>query len=189
VKRRTIPGLAGGFVLLSVIALAAAGAETAATKPGPADSASARSVDELLAEIEDAHPATYYVLASKLFEADRKEEAVFWFYAGQLRFRFHLLAHPDLEPSGDPALFASLSEVVGRPINEYAFGDIEALEASLRRVLAWDEKSRNGFTSKSENAEAWKTIRSGLEKLIGYLGEHAAEIRAQRTANGLENRR
>src|SRR4030095_3345483 len=74
--------------------------------------------------IEQNHPAAFYILASKLFGDGKKDEAVFWFYAGQLRYRFYLKANPGLNPSGDPALFASLSETVGRPVNEYAFGDI-----------------------------------------------------------------
>jgi hypothetical protein len=32
-----------------------------------------------------------------------------------------------LDPTGDPAVFAALSEEIGRPINEYAFGDIPQL--------------------------------------------------------------
>jgi hypothetical protein len=65
----------------------------------------------------------------------QKDEAVFWFYAGQLRYRVYLLANKDkLKPSGDPALFASLSEEIGRPLNEYAFGDIPQLAKTIDAV-------------------------------------------------------
>ena len=144
--------------------------------------------EQLRKGIENAHPATCYLLAQKLFAAGDKEEATFWFYAGQLRFRFHLAANPGLDASGDPALFASLNEVVGRPINEYAFGGQRALVATLDRVLAWDETTPNGFTSKRDHAAAWKRIRDGLGEMRRYVVENGDSIRAQRTANGLENR-
>jgi hypothetical protein len=145
--------------------------------------------DELKASIEKQHPAAYYILAGKLFAAGAKDEAVFWFYAGQLRYRFHLAAHPDLPRGGDDALFASLSEVVGRPMNEYAFGDMPRLIATIDKVLAWDERTANGFTSKTQYATALTDIRDGLTKLRAHIVENGDQIRAERKKNGLENRK
>jgi hypothetical protein len=71
-----------------------------------------KSADALKDRIEGAHPATYYVFASKLFQDGRKDEAVFWFYLGQLRYRIHLGARKGHDPSGDAALFGSLSEAI-----------------------------------------------------------------------------
>ena len=147
------------------------------------------TVEELKAGIEKQHPAAYYVLAGKLFEGAAKDEAVFWFYAGQLRYRFHLAANPDLPKSGDPALFGSLSEVVGTPLNEYAFGDLAQLVGTIDKVLAWDENTDNGFTSKTRHAAAWNSIRDGLRKMRAYVVENGDAIRADRTKNGLPNRR
>jgi len=145
--------------------------------------------DELRKGIEDAHPSTYYVLAQKLFKEGKKDEAVFWFYEGQLRYRFHLSANPGLDPSGDPALFASLSEVIGRPLNEYAFGDLDALVATIDRVLEWDEKNPNGFTSTTTHDAEWQDIRKGLGGLRQHVVDNKDSIRKQREANGLENRK
>ncbi len=147
-----------------------------------------QSPEALRDGIEQQHPVAYWVLAQKLFEAGQNDEAVFWFYVGQLRYRFHLTASPDLDPSGDPALFASLMEGLGRPLNEYAFGDLPALQATLERVLGWDEQTENGFTSRTKEAEAWKGTREGLGGLIEYIRANGDDIRTQRTANGLENR-
>ncbi len=152
------------------------------------DSAMKKSPEQLMTGIENAHPATYYALALKLFAGEKKDDAVFWFYAGQLRYRFHLASHPELDPSGDPAVFASLAETVGRPINEYAFGDLRTLDATLGKVRGWDEKTPNGFTSKTRYAAAWKTTRDGMESLVKYMRENGEQIRAQRRASGLENR-
>lgn len=143
---------------------------------------------EIKKGIEKRHPAAYYILALKLFEANQKDEGVFWFYAGQLRYRFHVAAKPDLDPSGDPALLASLNETVGRPINEYAFGDLRTLEATLENVMKWDRDTPNGFTSKENSVEAWNKTRSGLRSLVTYIDQNESEIRKQRTAKGLPNR-
>jgi hypothetical protein len=108
----------------------------AARADDPLGDALRQTPDQIRRGIEGQHPAVYYVLAQKLFASGQKDEAVFWFYAGQLRYRFHLRATPGRDPSGDPALFASLSEVIGRPINEYAFGDLDALRATLPACCA-----------------------------------------------------
>jgi hypothetical protein len=119
------------------------------------------TAEQLQAGIDKRHPAAYYILAGKLFSGGRQDEAVFWFYAGQLRYRFHLSANPGLPPSGDPALFASLSQVIGQPLNEYAFGDLEQLTATIDKVLAWDERIDNGFTSKATHAAVLRTFAAG----------------------------
>ena len=90
------------------------------------------------ATLNGQHPAEYYNRAAKLFGEGKRDDAVFMFYLGQLRYRTHLSARgAQLKPDGDPALFSSLSEVVGRPLNEYAFGDIPALVRIIDAVLAY----------------------------------------------------
>ncbi len=61
-------------------------------------------------------------------------------------------------------------------------------QATLGRVLAWDEQTENGFTSKATHAAAWSETRRGLEGMIEYVAANTESIREQRTANGLENR-
>ncbi len=146
------------------------------------------SVAELEGQAAQLHPAAMYILASKLFKAGNKDEAVFWFYAGQLRYRFHLKASPNLDSSGDPALFTSLFEVIGRPINEYAFGDITTLAKTIQRVLDWDDRTANNFTSKSKNATALKAIRDGLSSMRSEIEASKEQIYRQRESNGLKNR-
>ncbi|MDQ3118641.1 MAG: hypothetical protein M3Q89_03590, partial [Verrucomicrobiota bacterium] len=131
----------------------------------PAESApdqwTAQSIPELKQQIESKHPAAYYELAAKLFATEpTKDEAVFWFYLGQLRFRYHLAADPNLPRSGEPALFASVSEVIGRPINEYAGADPEKWMATIDRALQWDKSHPNNFTSKEKAADAYRQIRA-----------------------------
>lgn len=105
------------------------------------------------------HPAGYYKKAAELFQNGQKDDAVFIFYLGQLRYRVHLQARRgELRPDADPALFASLSEVVGRPLNEYAFGDIPALVKTIDAVLAYDQKNPDRFTPPIRFAAAHQGI-------------------------------
>jgi hypothetical protein len=45
------------------------------------------SIEQLKSGIENQHPSYFYILAEKLFAVGKKDEAVFWYYAGQLRYR------------------------------------------------------------------------------------------------------
>ena len=147
------------------------------------------SIDQLKNGIESQHPAAFYVLAQKLFAAGQKEDAVFWFYTGQLRYRVYLLVNKDkLDPSGDPAVFASLSEEVGRPINEYAFGDIPQLTKTIDAVIAWDQSHANALTPRDKYKSQYDQIVSGLTQMRDQIVNQADSIRQSRTAHGLPNR-
>jgi hypothetical protein len=146
------------------------------------------ALDELIRIVPDQHPAFYYTLASRLFAANRRDEALFWFYAGQLRYRIRLSCHPNLRPDIEPALFGSLQETVGRQINEYAGADPAAWAAALERVLAWDAATRNGFEPKAACSGAIARQREGMGQLIAQLRANPDEIRRLCAANGLPNR-
>ena len=143
---------------------------------------------ELIASAAQMHPAGYFALADRLFRDGRREDAARWLYVGQIRYRFHLAANPGAPQSGDPALFASLMESVGRPINEYAGGNVDGWLAAIDAALAWDAANPNGFTSKSAHAGELAATRSGLVGLRRSLDSQRADIARTRAANGLENR-
>lgn len=134
------------------------------------------------------HPHLYYQRAIKLFAKRQYEEAIFIFYLGQLRYRTHLAARPQAEGSADSALFGSLSEVVGRPINEYAFGDLAGAVRILDAVMAYDAANPDSFTDPKSFPAAHATTRGGMKRFRDTMVEQAADIRKQRKANGLENR-
>lgn len=122
--------------------------------------------------------------APPLLAAGRGDEATFWFYAGQLRYRSFLASHPGLDPSGDPALFASLMEAIGRPVNEYAFGDVPRLAAILGQVLEWDRRYPDPSLAGPEHERA----RKGLDGLRAQVLAQAETIRSERQQRGLANR-
>lgn len=143
---------------------------------------------EIEARLPQAHPASCYAYAARLFGEGRRDDAVRWFYVGQLRFRIHLKASPNLDPGGEPALFASLNATIGREVNEYAGGDVEAWVAEIGKALAWDSQHPNALTPKEAHAAVHAEIRRGLEALAQQISGSAEKIRAERQKRGLENR-
>jgi len=127
--------------------------------------------------LPNSHGAVYYAYAARLFKEGKKEEAVFWFSVGQLRFRFDLAAHPDSEPSGGPALLASMNFSIGFIINEWAAGNIETWLRQINRALEWDSGHANGVTSKTAYKKEYQETRDGLRRLRETIVSRADEIK------------
>ena len=144
------------------------------------------SAADIETRLESEHPSAYYFYAHELFQSNRKDDAVFWFYVGQLRYRFHLLANPNLPSDQDSAAFASLSATIGAQINSYAGGRPREWVRQIDRALKWDAQHENKFTSVSEHAAAHKQTRVGAEKLRAHIVENAEIIEKERRKNGLE---
>lgn len=143
---------------------------------------------EVLPRLPASHPAALYTYAARLFRDGRRDEAVKWFYIGQLRLRFHLTANPTMPLSGERALMASLNQVVGQPINEWAGGSPRDWAAAIHQALAWDAENENATTSRTQHSAAWQATREGLEDLRRSILDREDEIRAGRRQRGLENR-
>lgn len=82
------------------------------------------------------HWVTFYFAAEKLFEAGRRDEAVRWFYVGQIRGR--TVAALDQGASG--MMVDALQHIVGQPINEYAGGDRDRWLEAVDWAAAWDRE-------------------------------------------------
>lgn len=140
------------------------------------------------AQLAQKHPSELYLYAKQLFDAGRKDDAVTWFYIGQLRWRYHLQVHPELPPDGELAAMSALNATLGQTFNEWAGGSPSAWRASIAQALAWDEAHPNPTTPKDQHAAEWQQTRAGLLQLDSYIRDNAAQIRAERQARGLENR-
>jgi hypothetical protein len=170
------------LVVFAFAAFGSIGSVNAQSNPSDWAKQTAAQIED---KVETKHPAAYFVLAAKKFEEGKRDEATFWLYAGQIRYRAYLLSNPKLDPSGDPALFTSLMQQIGRPINEYAFGDIPQLVKIIDRALEWDAKNPDPFTKKSPTRDE---VRDGLVKLKERAVSERDYIREQRKKNGFENR-
>lgn len=140
------------------------------------------------AALANKHPSELYLHAKQLFDTGHKDDAVTWFYIGQLRWRYHLLAHPELPPDGEPAAMDALNATLGQAINEWAGGSPRAWRAAIGKALAWDASHPNPITPKEKYAAQWQQVRAGLVQLDGYVRDNESQIRTERQTRGLENR-
>jgi hypothetical protein len=163
----------------------------AVTAPHPLSSAYAQgafATPAAVPALAGQHPAEYYKRAGELFKDGKKDDAVFVFYLGQLRYRTFLLSKPGGDPTADPTIFASLSQVIGKPINQYAFGDVPGLTRTIDAVLAYDTANPDTFTPLVQFAKIHDDVRNGLTAMKTKMLAEADRIRADRVKNGLENR-
>jgi hypothetical protein len=132
--------------------------------------------------LPNAHPVNYYFYAEQLFEAGKKDQALQWFYAGQLRYRFLRTAVPASESSGSAALFDSLQDEFGPPINHYGASDPQNWVRQIDAALAWDKSNANGYTSKARFPKQLHEVRAGLLELRAYIVTHADELQKKAEA-------
>ncbi len=170
------------LLFLAVIALFAVPAHAQ-----PQRDLNAMTAEEIIADAPSLHPAALYVLSARLLGEGKGQEAANWMYAGQLRYRFRIMALGEAG-SDERTLFAALGEQVGRPVNEYIAGNADEWIAAMKWALAWDAANDNPTTSKTAFADALEEVRAGLGKLIEQVDSNREQIRRDRETNGLPNR-
>jgi len=174
--------------ILSIIALVGCASNSPRVEQDTKDPKLITHAEASDQELISAHPVKYIELASSLFKKGNLDESVVWYYVGQMRFRAHLEANPDLEKSGDPALYASLKYVVGTPLNEYAGGDPENWVKLIEQAMNWNKNNPNLFTPKDRYPEIYSELEANFIEFRDYILNNKDEIRKQRKENGLENR-
>jgi hypothetical protein len=129
------------------------------------------AADELIRSADRAEPLSLMLASSRLFQRGDRDNAVYWFYAGQLRARYS----PQL--TGENAqLIAIFLMTIGEPINAYAMRDIKKMTPVLDRVLKWDEQTFPAWARENKidpaNPELLQRrvrARDGLAALIAEL--------------------
>jgi len=115
----------------------------------------ARIISAIASKPEKFAPPVFYFLSNVLFDDGQKDDAMFWFYAGQLRGTID--AKICAEKSARAAIGA-LNEKFGPPINQYAFKDIPKLTNTVEHVLAWEEKTPYDYDRRWINLHGMKAI-------------------------------
>ena len=132
------------------------------------------AADEIIKSPESLQePLQVFGPALVLFQHGRKEDAVFWFYAAQMRARQQLV----FEKGDRGQLLAIMMGTVGMPINNYAFQDTRRLDRTLERVLQWDRTTPNPFKEKTRSPD---TDRRTEEVYRGFA-ELRKKIAAERS--------
>jgi hypothetical protein len=102
--------------------------------------------DKIIAKIEQEPdqyiPPVLYLISSFLFEEGKRDDAAFWFYAGQLRARYD--ANRCTNETAESAV-RSLNHEFGGPINRYEISDPSKLETLIAKVVDWDRKTPHNY--------------------------------------------
>jgi Ankyrin repeats (3 copies) len=132
-----------------------------------------------------AYPSDYYGYAARLTHEGDKEGAAFWYYVGEIRFRFYLAANPKLPEDGAPALFGSLHESIGSVVRDWTRANPEAATKQLQRALEWDASTANAATSKSSHPEEWNAVRAEVAE-SERAGSSGAAVRVPLPAASID---
>ena len=124
-------------------------------------------------------PLHFITAAIVLFAYGKKEDALFWLYAGQLRTRYQVA----LEGGGDRGqILAIMMMTAGEVINNHAFHDPPNLAATIDRVLEWDRKTpspHRGKAATPSQKEQIAQVYSSLQQLKAKINAEQTELEQQ----------
>ena len=118
-----------------------------------------RTIQRIKEHPEEFAPPVFYALSNALFQRGEKDDASFWYYAGQLRARFD--ANRCADASARQAV-GELNRRFGPAINQYAFEDLPKLEALIERVLEWDRRTPHRYDHRWINLHGMGAVMSGM---------------------------
>lgn len=174
-------------LLAAVLSIAALSAQAA---PLTAEDIQSRSNKEIEANLPDSHPAAYFAYAIKQFKARKQDPATLWYYIGQIRFRQHLLAHPELPAEGDPNVYKQYVDgPFGKAIADWNGAVTRVWVKTIEKALDWDNKNPNVFSPKETQAAQWEQARAEVDKIRVYVKTSEAEIKSERASRGLSDNR
>lgn len=70
-------------------------------------------------KLDRKHPSQYFDEMANYLSANKFNEASFLYYLGKMRYKYYNSVNSKYQPGNDGALLASLSLVLGEPINLY----------------------------------------------------------------------
>lgn len=129
----------------------------------------AARISAILAAPDKYAPPVMYVLSNQLFAQGKKDEAAFWFYAGQLRARCDANRCADITAREGVSV---LNDQYGTPINQYMFQHIPELKELVPKVLEWDSKTPHNYDVR------WINLH-GMQAMQASLGEADPKTKAE----------
>ena len=117
----------------------------------------------LLSEIESKPeffaPPAFYAASREFAARGDLDKALFWFYAGQLRARFDANRCTDVSAR---SAVGALNMQMPDSVRKHQFKIVDRLEALVRSVLEWDERTPRSYDHRWINLHGMDAIRSGL---------------------------
>ena len=131
-------------------------------------------IKKITSSPENYAPPVLYLTSSILFEDTKRDEAMFWFYAGQLRGRID--ANICADKTAGSAVGA-LNDMFGVPINQYAFKDVSKLKQTVEKVLEWEEKTECNYDRRWINLHGMRAFSKDKNPVLSAPQEEWENIR------------
>lgn len=107
-------------------------------------------IDTILKHPNDYNPKVLFALSNVLFNADRKDDASFWFYVAQLRTRYDFNRCTDESCEG---VMADLTATYGPDIDQYAIFKADFLEKTIGKVVDFVKTNNENYDQRWINLE------------------------------------
>jgi len=117
-------------------------------------------IEEIMNNSGSFNPRVFYLMSEILFVQGDKDEAMFWFYAGQLRGRYDANRCADVSAGG---AIDQMTMTFGDQINQYAFRDVDKLEKTVSRVIEWDKTTPHNYDHRWINLQGMNAIITALD--------------------------
>lgn len=154
----------------------------------PKEEVVSMNIAELKKEAQLIHPVGFYILSKKLFDEGERNESIFWFYVGSIRYRYFLSSIADDPFHPENELFERVQFEIGGVILDYAGGDPQLWAEQIGKANQWDTDHLNFFYPKKNNPDALAETKSGVQRLKQKLLDEKDDILRQRIENGAEVR-
>jgi hypothetical protein len=125
------------------------------------------TMDEIVAHSDRFAPPVLCALGSTLAAEERMDDAMFWFYAGQLRARFDIRRCADPTVGGVASI---LTQQYGAPINSYGFKHPAELKKAVQRAVTWDADTPYNYDQRWVNLHGMGAV-TGDQKSASSVDE------------------
>ena len=106
------------------------------------------------------NPTVLYALSRKLYNQDKKDDAMYWFYVAQLRARYD--ANLCMDNSAKQAV-SILNNGYGPEINKYAFQDIDKLEKTVIKVVDFVRTNEENYDHRWINLHGMHAVLVSID--------------------------
>jgi hypothetical protein len=117
-------------------------------------------LERVRAAPERFQPPVFYVLSQTLFKAGLRDEAAFWFYAGQLRARFD--ANRCADVTARQAVDV-MNQSYGAPINRHLFQDLDKAQELIAKVVDWDRRTPHAYDPHWINLHGMQAVQASRD--------------------------
>lgn len=154
---------------------------------------------KIKANIDKVDLMTMYVLSTRLYDLNKKDEAVYWFYTAS--FRRNVLKQTVLDNEhGTEAgeltqALDAFKTVLGEFVNGYALGQIDKNIEIITAIITDNSNMKSLSTvypslkfDETKLPEAVKNAVNDREEFIAYMKDNRAKIKELRTENGIDGK-